>query len=152
MFDRALPQLDPPGERLERLLASLHRPWAMFAAGLLVTALTLSVSISLALLVPLSPKGFLRRHSIIPYVMGANISTFGDTLFAATLLGVPRAVTIVLVQMLSVAVVSLLVMLLLRNPYQRFILRLAHASTGSRRGFAIFLGAILLVPLILLLL
>lgn len=152
MFDRALPQLDPPGERLERLLASLHRPWAMFAAGLLVTALTLSVSISLALLVPLSLKGFLRRHSIIPYVMGANISTFGDTLFAATLLGAPRAVTIVLVQMLSVAVVSLLVMLLLRNPYQRFILRLAHASTGSRRGFAIFLGAILLVPLILLLL
>lgn len=152
IFDRALPQLDPPGARLERLLASLHRPWAMFAVGLLVTALTLSVSISLALLVPLSLKGFLRRHSIIPYVMGANISTFGDTLFAATLLGSSRAVTIVLVQMVSVAAVSILVLLLFYGPYKRVILSLARASTGSRRGFAVFLGAILLVPLILLLL
>ena len=150
MFDRALPQLDPPGERLERLLAALHRPWAMFAVGLLVTALTLSVSISLTLLVPLSVKGFLRRHSIIPYVMGANISTFGDTLLAATLLGVPRAVTIVLVQMLSVAVVSALVLLLAYGPYRRAILWAAHHATRSRGGFAIFLGVILLAPLILL--
>ena len=152
VFDRALPQLEPPGPRLERALAVLHRPWAMFAAGLLVTAVTLSVALSVTLLVPLSLKGLLRRQNIIPYVMGANISTFGDTLFAATLLGVPRAVTIVLVQMVSAAVVSILVLLLAYGPYRRLILGLAHASTRSRAGFAVFLGAIVLLPLILLLL
>lgn len=152
VFDRALPRVDPAGPRLERLLALFNRPWAMFAAGLLVTALTLSVSVSLTLLVPLSLKGLVRRESIIPFVIGANISTFGDTLFASTLVGAPRAVTIVLVQMVSVAVVSMAVLLLAYGPYRRLILGLAHASTRSRAGFAVFLGAILLVPLLLLLL
>ena len=150
VFDRALPSLEPPSPRLERFLTFVQKPWTMFLVGLAVTTLTLSVSISLTLLVPLSLKGFLRRQNIIPYVMGANISTFGDTLFAATLLDVPRAVTIVLVQMLSVALVSLVVLLLAYPGYRRVILGLAHLSTRSRRGFAAFLGAILLVPLVLL--
>jgi hypothetical protein len=152
VFDRALPRVDPAAPRVERLLALFHRPWAMFFAGLLVTALTLSVAVSLTLLVPLAVKGILRRQSIIPFVIGANISTFGDTLFAATLVGAPRAVTIVLVQMVSVAVVSIVVLLLAYGPYRRLILGLADASTRSRAGFAVFLGAILLVPLLLFLL
>ncbi len=152
VFDRALPRVDSASPRLERLLALFNRPWAMFAAGLLITALTLSVSISLTLLVPLAHKGLLRRESVIPFVIGANISTFGDTLFAAMLVGAPRAVTIVLVQVVSVAVVSMAVLLLAYGPYRRLILGLADASTRSRAGFAVFLGAILLVPLLLLLL
>jgi sodium-dependent phosphate cotransporter len=151
VFDRALPQLEPPGPRLERALALFHRPMTMFAMGLLVTAVTLSVSISLTLLVPLSLKGFVRRQSIIPYVMGANISTFVDTLVAAILLNVPAAVTIVLVQMVSVAVVSVLVLVLAYRPYRRLILGVAHRATTSRRGFAVFLGSVLVLPLILLL-
>lgn len=151
VFDRALPRLDPPGPRLERALALFHRPPAMFVMGLLVTAVTLSVSISLTLLVPLSLKGFVRRESIIPYVMGANISTFVDTLVAAVLLDVPAAVTIVLVQIVSVAVVSLLVLLLAYGRYRRLILAAAHNATRSRRGFVAFLGAVLVVPLALLL-
>ena len=151
VFDRALPSLEPPSPRLERFLIFVQKPWTMFLVGLAVTSLTLSVSISMTLLVPLSLKGFLRRQNIIPYVMGANISTFGDTLFAATLLDVPRAVTIVLVQMLSVAAVSLVVLSLAYPVYRRAVLGLAHASTRSRRGFAAFLGTILLVPLVLLL-
>lgn len=152
VFDRALPQVEPEDPRLKRLLALFDRPWPMFAAGLLVTAVTLSVSVSLTLLVPLTLKGLVRRQSIIPYVMGANISTFGDTLFAATLLGLPRAVTIVLVEMVSVTAVSMVVLLLAYGPYRRLILGLADASMRSRTGFAVFLGVILLVPLLLLLL
>ena len=151
VFDRALPRLDPPSPRLERALSLFHRPPAMFVVGLLVTAVTLSVSISITLLVPLSLKGFVRRESIIPYVMGANISTFVDTLVAAVLLDMPAAVTIVLVQMVSVAAVSLLVLLLAYGRYRRLILGAAHNATRSRRGFVAFLGVILVVPLVLLL-
>ena len=150
LFDRVLPNLEPPGPRLERVLVFFHRPVAMFVMGGLVTLLTLSVSISLTLLVPLSMKGIVRRHGIVPYVMGANITTFIDTLFAAVILDAPRAVTVVVVQMVLTTAVSLVVLLLLYQPYQRAILGLAGRLTAKRRSFAAFLVAIFLVPGVLL--
>ena len=150
LFDRALPNLDPPSPRLERVLAFFHRPLTMFAMGGLVTLVTLSVSISLTLLVPLSLKGVVRRHGIVPYVMGANITTFIDTLFAAVLLDTPRAVTVVITQMALTAAVSLAVLFLLYQPYQRAVLGLAHRLTASRRAFVAFLATIFLVPGVLL--
>ena len=150
LFDRVLPNLEPPGPRLERVLVFFHRPLAMFVMGGLVTLLTLSVSISLTLLVPLSMKGIVRRHGIVPYVMGANITTFIDTLFAAVILDAPRAVTVVVVQMVLTTAVSLVVLLLLYQPYQRAILGLARRLTANRRSFAAFLVAIFLVPGVLL--
>ena len=150
LFDRVLPNLDPPSPQLERVLAFFHRPLTMFAMGGLVTLATLSVSISLTLLVPLSMKGVVRRHGIVPYVMGANITTFIDTLFAAVLLDTPVAVTVVVTQMALTAAVSMVVLLLLYRPYQRLVLETAHRVTASRRSFVAFLGAILLVPAVLL--
>ncbi|MDP2947957.1 MAG: hypothetical protein Q8P22_00250 [Chloroflexota bacterium] len=151
VFDRVLPNLEQPSLRFERVSNLLHHPLSMFGLGLLITALTLSVSISLTLLVPLSLKGYVRRESIIPYVMGANISTWVDTLLAALLLNSPRASTIVITEMALGSLVSLTVLLLFYRPYSRLILALAHAATRSRRAFALFLGAIFVVPLALLL-
>ncbi len=150
LFDRVLPNLEPPGPRLERVLAFFHRPVPMFVMGAAVTLVTLSVSISLTLLVPLSLKGVVRRHGIVPYVMGANITTFIDTLFAAVLLDTPRAVTVVVTQMALTAAVSAVVLLLLFRPYQRAVLGLAHRVTASRRAFVGFLAAIFVVPGVLL--
>jgi Na+/phosphate symporter len=150
MFDRVLPNLDAPGPRLERLSTFFHQRYMMFVFGLLVTAMTLSVSLSLTILVPLSLKGYVKRDNIIPYVMGANIATWVDTLFAALLLDTPRAFTIVFVEMITGAAVSLAVLIFLYEPYKRFILGLAHEATRTRRGFAIFLGAIFIVPGVLL--
>ncbi len=149
VFDRALPNLEQPSLRVERIKERLHHPLAMFGLGMAVTAMTLSVSISLTLLIPLSLKGYVRRDSIIPYVMGANITTWVDTLVAALLLNSPRAFTIVFTQMVVGAAVSLFVLLFLYKPYSRVILALAKRVTHSKRGFAVFLGAILLVPLVL---
>jgi hypothetical protein len=81
--------------------------------------------------------------------MGANISTWVDTMFAALLLDSPRAFTVVFTQMAVGAFVSLVVLLLLYRPYSRFILAVAHRVTQRRREFAFFLGAIFLVPLAL---
>jgi len=150
VFDRALPNLESAsGGRVERISRFLHRPFVMFGLGLLITAMTLSVSISLTLLVPLSLKGYVRREGIIPYVMGANISTWVDTMVAALLLDSPRAFTIVFTEMIIGAAVSLIVLLFLYRPYSRAVLATAHRVTSSRRGFALFLGAIFLVPLAL---
>jgi Na+/phosphate symporter len=62
----------------------------------------MSVSVSLSILVPLSDRGFIRRENLIPYILGANITTFIDTLLASVLLDNPLAFTIVLVQMVSI--------------------------------------------------
>jgi len=150
VFDRALPNLDQPGPRFERASAMLHSKFPMFFFGLIVTGMTLSVSLSLTILVPLTLKGYVKRDSVIPYVMGANIATWIDTLFAALMLDEPRAFTIVFVEMITGAAVSLIVLILLYGPYQRAIHRMAHLATRDRRGFAVFLGAILIVPVLLL--
>lgn len=149
IFDRALPNLEQPSLRVERIKEWLHHPLAMFALGLAITAMTLSVSISLTLLIPLSLKGYVRRDNIIPYVMGANISTWVDTLVAALLLENPRAFTIVFTEMAVGGCFSLLVLFFVYRPYSRVILNIARQVTHTRRGFALFLGAILLVPLVL---
>ena len=150
VFDRVLPNLESPGPRFERMAAFFHRPYMMLVLGLLVTAMTMSVSLSLTILVPLTLKGYVRRDGIIPYVMGANIATWIDTLFAALLLDDPEAFTIVFVQMITGAAVSLFVLVVLYEPYKRLILGAAHLATRDRRGFGVFLGAILVVPAVLL--
>jgi sodium-dependent phosphate cotransporter len=149
IFDRALPNLEQPSLKVERIKEWLHHPLAMFALGLAITAMTLSVSISLTLLIPLSLKGYVKRDNIIPYVMGANISTWVDTLVAALLLENSRAFTIVFTEMAVGGAVSLFVLLFLYKPYSSLVLHTARQVTHTRRGFAIFLGAILLVPLVL---
>ena len=151
IFDRVLPNLEQPGPRFERASAFLHQRYAMFIFGLIVTGMTLSVSLSLTILVPLTLKGYVRRDNIIPYVMGANIATWVDTLFAALLLDQPRAFTIVFVEMVTGASVSLTVLVLFYEPYKRMILHLAHLATRDKRGFAIFLGVVFVVPVALLL-
>ena len=150
IFDRVLPDLEQPGPRFERASAVLHQRYMMFLFGLIVTGMTLSVSLSLTILVPLTLKGYVKRDNIIPYVMGANIATWIDTLFAALLLDEPRAFTIVFVEMITGGTVSLVVLVMFYGPYKRAILRLAHLATRDRRGFAIFLGTVLVVPAVLL--
>jgi uncharacterized membrane protein YjfL (UPF0719 family) len=66
------------------------------------------------------------------------------------LLDTPRAVTVVVTQIVLTGAVSAIVLLVLYDPYQRLVLGLAHRLTANRRNFGLFLGAILLVPAVLL--
>lgn len=150
LLDRALPEMNAEGNAFRRIGWLVYRPAAMFVLGGAVTAMTLSVSVSLSVLVPLSAKGFVRRENVLPYIMGANITTFIDTLIAALIVGGPAAFTIVLVEMLSVMLLSLLVLFLCYRPFERTVLRLQAVITRSNRTLALFLGIMLIVPLILL--
>ncbi len=150
IFDRALPNLEAPGPTFERFSRLAQRRLPMFAFGAAVTLLTLSVSLSLTILVPLTLKGYLRRQHLIPYIMGANIATWIDTLFASLLLDTPRAFTLVFTQMVVGGGISLGVLVFAYPLFQRAILGLAHRITATRRGFALFLAAIVVVPGLLL--
>jgi solute carrier family 34 (sodium-dependent phosphate cotransporter) len=152
IFDRSLPSLERPGPRFESLSRTLQQPHAMFGFGTLVTLLTMSVSLSVTILVPLALKGYVRRDRVIPYVMGANIATWVDTLLAALLLDSPQAFTIVLTEMLAGGIVSLTVLFLFFQPYSRLILGIAHKASSSRQNLALFISGLFVIPVFLLLL
>jgi len=102
LFDKCLPQMSLKESRIGWLSRLIYRPMVMFVLGGMVTMICMSVSISLSLLVPLSQRGFIRSENVIPYIMGANVTTFIDTLLAAVLLNNPAAFTVVLVEMISI--------------------------------------------------
>lgn len=152
LLDKALPQ--PSFERagLHRPSRLIYRPEIMFLMGLVVTLFTLSVSVSIGILVPLSARGYVRRENIMPYILGANISTMIDTLAAAIILGAPQAVIVVMAHMLSAVIVSLPIVLLGYGPYRSVMSAALEWTMEGRRNFVIFLAVFFLVPITLLLL
>jgi len=103
--------------------------------------------VSLSVLVPLSTRGMIRRENAIPYIMGANITTFVDTLFVALVAGGPEAFGIVLVEMVSVAFLSLLVLLLWYRPFEEALTWLQTWIVHDNLRLMAFLALMLLIPL-----
>jgi len=149
LFDRCLPTMTIKESQIGRTSQLVYRRWVMFALGGVVTLVSMSVSVSLSLLVPLGNRGFVRRENVIPYIMGANITTFMDTLLAAVLLDNPSAFTIVLAGMCSNALVSSLILLTIYAPYRRAMLKSVAWMTASSHNLAISMSIILIVPLLL---
>jgi sodium-dependent phosphate cotransporter len=146
LIDGALPDLHLQASAFGGMARLLYRPLVTFALGLAVTSLTMSVSVSLAVLVPLSARGYIRRENVIPYIMGANITTFVDTLMAALLLNNPRAFSVVLAEMASVALVSLAILVLAYRPYERALLYVVERIGATRAGLTAFVFVIVAVP------
>ncbi len=59
------------------------RAFVSFVAGIMVTALVQSSSVTTSLIVPLAGAGILTIHQIFPYTLGANIGTTITALLAA---------------------------------------------------------------------
>ena len=152
LFDRVFPNIHLSESGTGMVQHMLYRPLVTFLIGAVVTILTMSVSVSLGLLVPLSVRGYVRRENIIPYILGANITTFVDTLIAAALLMNPTAVTVVLVQMVSVGVVTLFILLTNYRYYQHRIEQMAEFLGRHRLNLAIYIGVIFIIPFLLVIL
>lgn len=152
IFDRVLPTPKATADRLARVDHRLRSPWTMFLLGGAVTLATLSVSLSLTLLVPLALRGAIRRDAIIPFVLGANVTTFVDTFAASAALERPEGQAVVLTMMILALAVAILVLALAYRPYSRAILWLSHEVSRSHRSLALFVTVIFAIPLVLLLL
>ena len=149
LFDKCLPEMAIKESQVGRMSRLVYQPMIMFLLGSAVTLVSMSVSVSLSILVPLSHRGFVRRENVIPYIMGANITTFIDTLLAALLLNNYAAVSVVLAQMLGVALTSLIILLLAFKIYERACLRFVSWVTDKNLNLALFVLTIFIVPLIL---
>lgn len=151
LFDRCLPQMTVKESHVGQVAQFVYRPWVMLLLGASITLISMSVSVSLGILVPLNNRGFIRRENVIPYIMGANITTFIDTLFAALLLSNPLATTVVLAQMVSVTIVSCLILLFGYRRYETAILWFVDQITADIRVLGGFMLFILAVPILLIL-
>ena len=147
-LDAALPQVDS-----EHAAARRHwmdDRWRMFFLGCIVATVTLSVSVALTVLVPLASRGYVRRETAIPYIMGANITTLADTLVAAMLTGNAVAVQIVLAEAIGVTIVSLLYLGLGYERIRGAILGFDDWVVGTNRRLTVFVGGLFVFPLVLL--
>lgn len=148
LVDVALPKVDSAtlGSRRAGLL---DRRWPMFGLGAGVALVTMSVSVALTVLVPLVARGVVRRESIVPYVLGANIATLGDTMVAAFALDSPGAVRIVVVEIIATTTVSVILLTFLYAQTRRGIWSFQRWVVDTPTRLAGFTAALFLVPLAL---
>src|SRR6266511_2766508 len=146
LIDTVLPALD--SETLESRPGQwLTRKWPMFGLGCLVALITMSISVALTVLVPLVAKRYVRVNNILPYIMGANITTLGDTMFAAFTINSAGAVRLVLAEVIAVSFVSILLLSLFYTRILRLLWKVQVIATGSRKRLAIFTASLFLVPI-----
>ncbi|MBS3751024.1 MAG: hypothetical protein KGY39_05900 [Anaerolineales bacterium] len=149
LIDKALPEFELEENIFGEVPDLLYRPLISFLLGFAFTLITMSVSISLGLLVPLSVRGYIKRENLLPYIMGSNISTFLDTVIAGLLLRNPEAANLVLVQTLSVTIISLLILFFIYRPFQKAILRSALWMNEKSSRLLVFSAVLFLIPLVL---
>jgi sodium-dependent phosphate cotransporter len=144
LIDAVMPELDE--QRLGSRSSWVRRKWPMFALGSLVALITMSVSVALTVLVPLVSKRYVKREDIIPYIMGANITTLGDTMLAAFALGSPAAVRIVLAEVIATSILSVALLAFFYLPVRRVVWRFQRQMLVSRPRLAAFTASLFLVP------
>jgi sodium-dependent phosphate cotransporter len=146
LVDAVMPELNE--ETLgARRVQWLKRKWPMFGLGCLVALVTMSVSVALTVLVPLVAKRYVKREDIIPYIMGANITTLGDTLLAGLALNSDAAVRIVLAGIIGTTVVSVLLLAFLYPQLRSGIWGFQRRVVRSKTRLAAFVGGLFLTPL-----
>ena len=144
VIDSVMPKLDE--RTAETRLPWLRRKWPMFALGCGVALITMSVSVALTILVPLVVKNYVRRDSIIPYIMGANITTLGDTLLAALVLDSPGAVRVTLASIIGTTAVSLVFLTFFYDPIRVGTWRLHTHFVKSPLHLVAFTAALFAIP------
>ncbi len=149
LFDCCIPKVSLKESRFGQVSRLVYRPAIMFLLGAVITMLSMSVSVSLSILVPLSERGFVRQENVIPYIMGANITTFIDTLLAALLLENADAFAIVLIEILSVAIVSGIILLFCYRFYERTVVGFVGWIIGNPRHLSLSIAPIFIVPILL---
>lgn len=146
LLDTVVPDLD--GHTIESTRVGwLKKKWPMFALGCLVASIAMSVSVALTVLVPLVAKGYVKREDVLPYIIGANITTLGDTLLAAFLLHSPEAVRIVLAGIVGTTLVSLVLIGFFYPQMRSGVWRFQRQMVRSRPRLAGFTAALFVLPL-----
>ncbi|MFB6115062.1 MAG: sodium:phosphate symporter, partial [Candidatus Nanohalobium sp.] len=149
-FDKSFSEIGEEQFRNRYVRFLLSNKWLSLAAGAVLTVLTTSVSLSLGIIVPLYNRGYIKRKEIIPYIMGANVTTLADTMLAAIVLETAVGMKTLLVLAFSATVVTA-VFLAVYEQYLRSIEYVFNRIVTEEKYFGAFVGLLSAVPLILML-
>jgi solute carrier family 34 (sodium-dependent phosphate cotransporter) len=145
LIDTVLPTLD--SDSLQSSRANwLTRKWPMFFLGCAVALVTMSISVALTVLVPLVAKRYVKVDHVLPYILGANITTLGDTMFAAFTLDSPAAVRIVLAEVIATSVLSVFLLAFFYPQILKAMWHLQVLGAKSARRLAVFTAVLFLIP------
>jgi sodium-dependent phosphate cotransporter len=150
IFDRVLKRVDTEWLRT-RFFRRFGNRWTAFGLGALVTGVTTSVAFSLGVAVPLYNRDYVTRREVVPYVLGANVGTFVDTVAVAVLLDSPRGVAVVL-SVVAVGAVVTVGSLVWFPTYVRAVERVQTRLVTDRRYLTAFLLSLVAAPVVLVLL
>jgi hypothetical protein len=146
LIDDVVPEIGR--EEIERSrLSWMTSKYPMFGLGSLVALVAMSVSVALTVLVPLVAKGYVNREDILLYIMGANITTLGDTLLAAFLLDSPAVVQIVLAGIIGTTIVSFVLLTFFYPQLKRGIWRFQRQMVKSKTRLLAFTAGLFVVPI-----
>lgn len=150
LFDGVLKRIDTEWLR-KRFFHRFQHKWTSFGLGVLITGVTTSVAFSLGVVVPLYNRNYIKRKEIVPYVLGANIGTFFDTIVIAVLLESPQGVAIVL-SLVAVGTIITVGTLVRFSTYFQAIETIQNRLVTNRRYLTGFLISLVVLPILLLLL
>ncbi|XGI83492.1 sodium:phosphate symporter [Halorutilales archaeon Cl-col2-1] len=131
-------------------LDHLRNRWLWLLFGLIVTAVTASVAFSIGITVPFYNRGYVKRKEMVPYILGANISTLFDTFVASLALTSPKGTTVI-VYLFAVSTVVTVGILVFYDSYYAGVEYVHDRLVEDTRFLAGFLVVILGLPLGLLL-
>jgi sodium-dependent phosphate cotransporter len=150
LFDRVLKRIDTEWLRKRFFLRFQHK-WTSFGLGILITGVTTSVAFSLGVVVPLYNRNYIKRKEIVPYVLGANVGTFFDTIVIAVLLESPQGVAIVL-SLVAVGTIITVGTLVRFSTYFQAVETAQTRLVTNRWYLAWFLTSLVVLPILLVLL
>jgi sodium-dependent phosphate cotransporter len=151
MFDRGFKGISEEKFRSKYLRFQFTNRWVAFGMGAAITLVTTSVALSVGIIVPLYNRGYFRRKEIIPYLMGANITTMISSIMAAAVMESKGGMMSALLLTLTVFLTTLGILLV----YDRFYSLLKRAFDGimlKDRYLLGFTAVLVLIPLIFILL
>lgn len=151
LFDKAFQGIGGEKFRSKYLRFRFGNKWVAFGLGSLITLLTTSVALSVGIIVPMYNRGYFKRREIIPYLMGANVTTMISSVMAAIVMSSPQGMKAVIVLTVAVTFTTFLALLLYERIYD-LLQKIFNTLMMNDKYLLGFVAMLLLVPLILILL
>jgi len=147
LFDRSFSFIAQWKDR--RFIHKIVNVKSSFLAGFVITALTMSLSVSVAILMPLYVRKVINRKMLIAYILWANTSTLFDTLFlwvmSQSILGIK-----VITGFIIAVFIAVIILMAWFKYYQHIISYLTDRILKNKYRFLIFMIIVMLWPIVFL--
>jgi len=148
LFDKSFSFLGD--KKNKEKLKKIENKKTAFVSWFIITALTMSLSISITILLPLYTRKLFNRKLLIAYILWANISTLFDTLFLWVITKSRLGIEVIIAFLISV-ILAVSIYLIFYKYYFKTIWKITDIILKNKYRFLIFTIIVMLVPVLFLL-